>query len=172
MSKKTDKPNTIELTPKLATIATFSEKLINDAGFKLVHISMDGQWALSNHSLPEVVIDDTYRIAVVQSLRQRYYIPRIEDNFATRIKLIRDSFSPEVCISIRTFTLRKGRTIYTFRVYGQKVKTVILKSRNKVPFELLNVNAMMKELAGLFESTCRLVSGKYKDPMRCGLSIK
>lgn len=172
MGKKNDDANTIEINPKLATIATFDEKIITDAGFKLVYVSMDGEATLSRESMPEIVVDDKYRIGITQSLRQRYYIPRICDNFTKRIKVIKNGLPVKVSVSIRTFTISKGRTKYNFRVYGQATKTVILKSRNTVAYEQLDVGDVMAELAELFESTCRLVPGKYKDPMRCGLSIK
>lgn len=165
-------PNTIEINPALATIAEFDDKIITDAGFKLVSVSMDGESTLSRINMNEIVVDDEYRIGITQSLRQRYYIPKICNNFKSRIKVIRDGLPKEVYVSIRTITLSKERDTYHFRVYGQKSKSIILKTKNGIAYELLNVEDMMKELCDLFETSCFLESGKYKKPMLCGLKIK
>ena len=172
MGKKNDAPNTIEINSKLATIASFDDTIITKAGFKLVSVYMNGKATLSSMSLPEIVIDGKYHIGISQHIRQRYYIPKITNSFKKCIKVIKEGLPEHVFISIHTITIRKGRDKYAFRVYGQATKTVILKFKNGVEYEDLVVEDMMKELAGLFRSTCRLVSDKCKGPIRCGLAIK
>ena len=136
-------------------------------------VSMDGEKTLSKVSLPEVILDDACRIGVSQSLRQRYYIPQIKENFKARIAAIKESLDDDdVCISIRTISLQKGTDTYNFRVHGQRTKTVLLKNKNGVCHTLLDINELMKELAELFETTCYFAAGKYKAPMRCGITIK
>ena len=165
-------PNTIEINPDLASITTFDEKIITEAGFKLISITLNGEAQLDNCQLKEIEIDKKYRIGVSQTLRRRYHMAKITDNFTKRLSAIRTKVPANVCVSLRTITIKKGKKIYSFRVYGKKTKSVILRHRNKDAFELLDVEELQKELCELFETTCFLKPGKYKTPMLCGLNIK
>lgn len=165
-------PNTIEINTLLSSIDTFDEKIITKAGFKLKTITMQGEAQLSSMCFPEIVVDADYRIGTTQLLRQRYCLPKICNKFKSRLKAIKENLPNNVVISIRTISIIKGKDTYCFRVYGKKIRTVILRFKNGNTCDNYNVADLMKELCELFETTCHLNSGKYIAPLICGLKIK
>ncbi len=156
--------NTIEIDPNLADVNKFNSKLITDAGFKIEYIKLRGARQKTKES-EYLTLPNGVRFRISHETSDVYYMPYLRHKFNSTIKGLLKA-DPKAAFSIREIVLVKGDNRYVFEIRGGNGGRCILYKRNDTIAAECKVD-LMKELAGLFFTTCYFVKGENKRSVIC-----
>jgi hypothetical protein len=148
-------PNTVEIIPSLTFAATFDEKTLKNAGFKVLEVSLKVDKSRSTTSSKSAVVCGI-KIMWHKETRERYSTIRIEKDFNKVLKALR-KYDSTVSWPIATVKVMNNRSkkVLEFKSVGQRVhKKMILKAIDGVPYINYDLDDIMKEVSNLFYNQC------------------
>lgn len=162
-------PNTIEINQNLCYMSTFDENVVYEAGFQIKKLLIGGEVVLNDQKISDVKILPDWNISSTVTIKQRYSVPTITDNFNLKLAAL-NKMNADATWGIRELVLSKGRDRYLFKVAGnKKSKRMLLMEKNQVGHHLLDVDELMKEFSDLFQTTCFFKPAINQPPMMCDI---